>query len=44
MLKLFLFFLLDRGIERIEAKWKAAYYKQSHDVKFKDEADDETST
>ena len=41
MLKLFLFFLLDYSIERIETKWKAAYRKQSMDVKFKNEADDE---
>lgn len=40
MLKLFIIFLLDRGIERIEARYKSDYDKLAHDVKIK-EADDE---
>lgn len=40
MLKLFLLFLFERGIDRIEARYKSEYQKLSHGVKIK-EADNE---
>lgn len=40
MLRLLIVFVLDCAIDRIEARYKDAYHKLSHDVKIK-EVDDE---